>query len=77
VLEEYTVHVLQNNAIEEYKNELREKAKELLEIKEKLEELINRQLEQEERIVNRPHQGDILREPGNYVSSVVIPPFRR
>lgn len=37
VLEKYTVHVLQNNAIEEYKNEMRAKAKELLEIKEKLE----------------------------------------
>lgn len=69
--------MLQNNAIEEYKNELREKAKELLEIKEKLEELINRQIEQEERITNRPHQGDILREPGKYVSAVITPPIRR
>jgi hypothetical protein len=30
VLEEYTIHILDNNAIEEYKRELRAKAKELL-----------------------------------------------
>ncbi len=44
MLETYTVHVLQNNTVEEYKSELRLKANELLEIKQKLEDVINRQI---------------------------------
>jgi hypothetical protein len=66
-LEEYTIHILQNNTIEQYKGELRAKAHELLQIKHKLEEVINRQIEQEERMVNRPQPSSARpREPGNY-----------
>ena len=70
MLEEYTIHILQNNAIEMYKRELRAKAKELLEIKENLNQLINRQIEQEESMINRPLPINRQQlEPSQYRSS--------
>ena len=64
---------MENNAIEEYKRELRTKAMELLQIKEKLDELITRQIEQEEKIVNRP-QSQRSRDTTPYKESLSASP---
>lgn len=44
MLEEYTKYILENNSIEIYKEELRQKAKELIAFREKFQVLIDSKL---------------------------------
>ena len=53
VLEEYTKYILENNSIEIYKEELRQKARELINFKEKLESIIGSKIDENEKLLNR------------------------
>ena len=45
VLEEYTKYILENNSIEIYKEELRQKARELISFREKFQSIIDSKLD--------------------------------
>lgn len=53
VLEEYTKYILENNSIEIYKEELRQKARELISFREKFQSLIDSKLDENDRLLNK------------------------
>jgi len=70
-LEEYTKYILENNLIEIHKEELRKKAKELIDFREKFQTLIDSKLEENNKLLNKSDSKNSLlnKSRSKYMSS--------